>query len=188
MLAKRNNRGSLAEFGPALLIFILFVFVPLLDFGTLPIRYATAYNGLNQFVHRLAMAEKMSDAERMLKNERNLIKFLMTCGVEVTQARLDLRIVNKANQEIKVVIPEPSPVPKEWQPDAVNGPFLYYLVLTTDMKISPLFLMSLPWEGIPGLTSPCLVRIETTAPWENLGRDPNAQIPQGADYPYYMNE
>ncbi|HEY9732398.1 MAG TPA: hypothetical protein V6C89_10830 [Drouetiella sp.] len=188
MSAKRNNRGSLAEFGPALLIFIVFIFVPLLDFGVLPIRYAIAYNGLNQFTHRLAMAEKMSDAEQMLKSERSLIRWLMSCGVEVTQARLDLRIVNKFNQEKQVVIPEPSPVPKEWQPDASDGPFFYYLVLTTDMKISPLFIMNLPWKGIPGLTSPCSINMATTAPWENLGRDPNAQIQPGADYPYYMNE
>lgn len=188
MSATRSKRGSLTEFGPALVIFVVFFFVPLIDLGVLPIRYAIAYGAINQFVHHVSLAEKMSDADKMLKAEKFWSTTLTKCGVEVSKTQLALKIVNKADQETQVIIPEPAPIPKQWQPDGAQGPFLYYLVLTADTKISPLFMMNLPWKGIPGLTAPCSIRIESASAWENLGRDPNSQQIAQNEYPYYMNE
>ncbi|HEY9678906.1 MAG TPA: hypothetical protein V6C76_12935 [Drouetiella sp.] len=188
MPGKRNNKGSLAEFGPAMVVFVIFVLIPILDLGVLPIRYGLAYNELNEFVHRIAMAEKMSDAIQMIVTESKMPNSLKAFGVVVAKTKLSLRVVNKSNQVTVRSVPEPNLVPKQWQPDGKDGPFVYQLELATDLKISPLFLVSLPWKGIPGLTSPWSATIVTTSAWENVGRDSNAPPQKDGDYPYYMNE
>lgn len=175
-MKKRKQRGTtLVEFGPALVIFIVFFFVPLLDFGIIPIRLGLAYGASNIFVHRLGLAEKMSDANNMIKNERWWSADLKRCGVEVKTLKLALKVLNKQNQETELIIPSSGQLPPQYQPDSKGGNYIYYLQMTADLRVAPLFQMNLPWKGIPGFTSPAPLRVISCSAWENLGRDPDSQ-------------
>lgn len=178
---KRNGRGTtLTEFGPALAIFVIFVLIPLLDCGFIPVRYGIAYGVINHCTYRLSLAEKMSDAQKLL-GDTWWTNLLIKSGVGFSAPELSLRIVNKNDQEQQIVIPEPAPIPKEWQPDSKNGPFIYYLQMNVHTQIAPLFTMNLPWKGVPGLTAPAPIDITACSAWENYGRNPDTGE-------YFMNE
>lgn len=127
------------------------------------------------------MSEKLSDAEQMVMTDPFCNDYLSKFGITLKQSQLALIITDKQNQELQILIPRPAPVPVAWQPDSANGPFVYCLQYTVTTEISPLFTMSLPWKGVPGLTSPASVSFNVITNWENLGRDPNSEE-------YYLNE
>lgn len=182
---QRSKRGAaaLAEFGPAVIAFILFGFFPLLDYGVVLIRYGIGYGVQNALTHRMGLAEKISNADSMLNNDNGWRTQLKKCGVKVKLTDLRLKVVNKSNLETQVLIPEPSPVPAQWQPDSIGGPFIYYLELQTNLDIDPLFPMTSPWKAVPGLTGPMTIAITTDAAWENLGRDSESLSEE-----FYLNE
>jgi len=183
-LAKRSNLGSiLAEFSAAFLAFVVFIFIPLLDLCVIPIRYAVAYGAVNQLTHRMALCETVSKAVQMPATDTWWSGNLQNCGIHVTSSSLVIKVVSKLNMQTQVMLPVTAPVPTEWQPDSPNGPFYYYLELTSNLQIAPLLQMSSSGAGIPGLTGPAPVSIVTDAEWENLGRDPDS-----ANGDYYMNE
>ena len=180
---RSENGSALTEFSAALMMFILFMFVPLLDCGIIPIRYAFAYGVLNVLTHRMALCEKVSQADQMLKTEKWWHANLTACDIGIKSTSLNLKVVSKQNAETQVRIPEPAALPAQWQPDANAGPYFYYLELTTELEISPLFKMDMFGAGLPGLTGPATIAITTDADWENLGRDSESPAQD-----FYLNE
>ncbi|MGH9550461.1 MAG: hypothetical protein ACRD3W_13855 [Terriglobales bacterium] len=180
---RRNEKGSsLTEFGPALAIFIIFVIVPLLDLGVIPIRYGIAYGVLNQLTKRMGMCEKLSQANNMYMNEKWWVNDLNASGIFVSKKALSIRVVG-TNQETAANLPTSAPVPTNFLPDSKSGPYYYYLQLTSTLQINPLFPMTVPWAGIPGLTGPVTIPITTEGAWENLGRDSESPTED-----YFLNE
>lgn len=169
---KSRRRGStVPEFGASFVVFVIFVLVPLMDLGIIPVRYMAAYSILNILTHQMSVCDKVSQADQMRHKNLWWKGELNKFGIHVANSGLSLKIVSKQNMSKQVLIPAPAAVPAQWQPDSPSGPFFYYLELSSDLEISPLFHMGEPWSGLPGLTGPAKVRITTDADWENLSRD-----------------
>jgi hypothetical protein len=177
---RRRHGHALTEFGPALFMFIIFFFIPLIDLGFIPVRYVIALGVVDNLNKRMSMVEKMTDAQQLLKTD-GWVTQLNHFGVEVKSFELSLKIVSKANADDSVVVPLTSPITNDWLPDGSNCPCVYYLQLSVDTTISPLFTMNLPWSGVPGLTAPVPINLFTSAAWENFGRDPD-------NNQFYLNE
>jgi len=176
----RNFRGSLiAEFGPALFLLIFCFVIPLLDLGMLPIRYGLTYAAATNAVSKLALANKASDANRMLQTDTWWTSFLGKCGIDVEQKQLAMVVINKKGSGQVFATDQPGSIPSALLPDGPDGPGAYILRLSIKADISPLLVMS--GRGIPGLTSPVPITLQTSSVWENLGRDPDTTE-------YYLNE
>lgn len=179
---RRTKRGSaLTEFGPALTIFVLCFFVPLIDLGFLPVRCGTAYGTVDQCVHRISRSETMSEAWSRLNNDNWWSTFMKKCGITIDSKELALKIVSKEDKDKKVVVPFGSAVPADWLPNGPNGPCIYYLQLTVNTHIEPFFRLNFFGLGVPGLTEPAPMQFMSSAAWENLGRNPDTDK-------YFMNE
>ena len=177
---KRRQGHALTEFGPALFMFLIFFFVPIIDLGFIPVRYVIASGIVENLNKRMSMAEKMTDAENLL-NTDGWRSQLGHFGIDVQTYGLSLKIISKANADDNVVVPLTSPITNDWLPDGSNCPCVYYLQLSVDTKISPLFTMNLPAVAVPGLTAPVPINLSTSAAWENFGRDPD-------NNQFYLNE
>ncbi len=167
----------MTEFSGAMVIFILFIFAPLLNIGILPVRYLIAHGIMTEMTHRLAVCEKRSDAQKLLKSNQWWINLLKTCGVVVKNPDAILVVVDGSGAgKSSVTIGNELPVDK--LPNGSGGPYMYSIQLSADCDISPLFNAG---AGLPGFTSPVTIHMTSQAQWENLGRDPASSL-------YYINE
>lgn len=166
----------MAEFGAAMVVFVCFVILPIIDISAIPVRYLITQGVLNELVQRVALAESRSEAVEMV-NDNKWKQFLQACGVEVTAEPLKL-VVIAANGTEKTVLAPASAVNNQWLPGGVKAPCVYSLELGIDAALSPLCKGS---SGLPGFTSPVHVKLNSRAHWENLGRNP-------ATHKYFINE
>lgn len=179
---RRKSGSSLTEFGPALTIFVIAFFVPLIDICFLPIRCGTAYGTVDQCVHRISRAETMTEAWNRLNNDTWWTTFMKKTGITIDSKQLALKIISKDDEDKQVVVPFGSAVPAEWLPNGPNAPCIYYLQLTVDTHIEPfLKLNNMFGLGMPGLTEPAPFTFTSCSAWENLGRNPDTDK-------YFMNE
>lgn len=175
----RKAKGhAMLEFGVGMLVFICFIFIPLIDIGFIPVRYVIGSGTINEFTHRLSLNEKRSEAYQQLTDEGGWKTFLSQCGVTVHEPQLNLVICGKDESE-QVSIGKGVAVPAEWLPNGKNGPCIYSLELATDCDIAPLFPCSS--GGMPGFTKPITLTLKSKSQWENLGRNPQTLA-------YYINE
>lgn len=174
---KRSKSGSsMTEFSGAMIIFILFIFTPLLNIGILPVRYLIAHGIMTEMTHRMAVCEKRSEANKLLKTNSWWTNLLSACGVGVKNQAATLVIVDKGNG--KTSVPISTALSGDQLPNGPQGPFMYSLQLSADCDISPLFNAG---AGLPGFTSPVTIHLTSQAQWENLGRNPETTY-------YYINE
>jgi hypothetical protein len=178
MRTKSNRRKGavLAEFGPAMVVFVCFLIVPLIDISFIPVRYFIAQGVINNTAQRLCLAEKRSEANT-LAHGTWWTHFLTTCGVDVNPKPVKLIVCGK-NDADKLVLEPGQQVPDEWLPQGEKGPCVYLIELTVDAAIPPLYKYN---AGLPGFTGPIHVTMSGRANWENLGRNPETKK-------YYINE
>jgi hypothetical protein len=172
----RTQKGTLAEFAPALLIFICFVLLPAIDIAFIPVRYLIAQGVMNETAHRLALADTRTEANN-IAHEGWWTDFLKRCGVVVHPQPLRL-IVGGVNPAEPLVLLPSQPVPAEWLPTGAKAPCTYIVEMTAQADIGPLCNGS---SGLPGFTAPVHLTLNSRSNWENLGRDP-------ANHQYFINE
>ncbi len=175
---RRKSGSSMTEFSGALVIFVLFIFTPLINIGILPVRYLIAHGIMTEMTHRMAVCEKRrTEASQLLQTNLWWTKLLAACGVAVKNPQASLIIVDKGGSGKNTVAIGGS-IADDLLPNGSKGPFMYSIQLTADCAISPLFNAG---AGLPGFTSPVTIRMSSQAQWENLGRDPETTY-------YYVNE
>lgn len=167
----------MTEFSGALVIFILFIFAPLINIGILPVRYLIAHGVMAEMTHRMAVCEKRSVALNLLKTNKWWEAFLASCGVAVHNTEASLIIVGKSGND-KTSVLLGNALSDDQLPNGNKGPYMYSIQLASDCDIAPLFNAG---AGLPGFTSPVTFHLSSQAQWENLGRDPQSSL-------YYVNE
>ena len=172
----RKFGSSMTEFSGAMVIFILFIFAPLINVGILPVRYLIAHGILTEMTHRMAVCEKRTEASKLLKTNLWWTTLLGACGVAVKNPEASLIAVDQGGSKKAVSMGDPLTV--DLLPNGTKGPFMYSIQLTADCDISPLFNAG---AGLPGFTMPVTIRLSSQAQWENLGRNPETTF-------YYLNE
>jgi hypothetical protein len=177
MKVRRNKRGNIAELGPAFVVFICFIFTPLIDLGFIPVRYLIAQGVINEYVHRLSLAEKRSQSYEILATDNFWRQFLTQCGITLREPTLKL-IVCGNNDSDKISVESGEHIASEWLPNGSKGPCLYSMELSVDADINPLYTVN---NGLPGLAGPVTMKFASRSNWENFGRDPVTKE-------YYVNE
>ena len=170
------NGAVIAEFGAALVVFLCFLLVPLINISVIPMRYLIAQEVIAETVHRVAMSETRSEAT-VLAASGWWTPFLQKCGVAVHPQPMKLIVCGK-NAADKITLLPGQAVPPNWLPNGAKGPCIYAMEMTVDADIPPVFNSS---AGLPGFTAPIHVRLSGRSNWENLGRDP-------ATRKFYINE
>lgn len=179
---RKNTGAQAAEFAAALTVLLLFIVIPLLDLGVIPIRWGLAHHLVTSYSVNFARAETLSKAFEQLEQDRNLQDLLKKIGgVDAKHLRLALVITKPAQPDKKLVVEEPKHIPAAWLPDSPQGPFQYELELLAAVEVSPLILINLGEKKIPGLNAPFTVNMISSSHWENLGRNPNTNE-------FFMNE
>ena len=174
---RRTSGSSMTEFSGAMVIFILFIFAPLINVGILPVRYLIAHGVMTEITHRMSVCEKRSEAKNLLQTNTWWTNLLAACGVKVKDPKASLIIVDKDGGS-KSSIAINGTIADNLLPNGTGGPFMYSIQLSADCVISPLFNAG---AGLPGFTSPVTLHMSSQAQWENLGRDPETTF-------YYINE
>jgi len=167
----------MTEFSGAMVIFILFIFAPLINVGILPVRYLIAHGVMTEITHRMSVCDKRSDAKKLLQTNTWWTNLLKACGVAVKNPQASLIIIDKDGGN-KSTVDIASTLTDDLLPNGSGGPFMYSIQLTADCDISPLFNAG---AGLPGFTSPVTLHMSSQAQWENLGRNPETTF-------YYINE
>lgn len=180
----RQKGQQLADFTVAFGFLIMFVVLPLLDLGIVPVRYLMAQSSVSSYIKQLSLCETMSEAFKKLKSSNNDFDRLLTSigGTNVKSTRLSIIISSQKTSGKPIEVDKPRAIPKLWLPDGTNCPCQYMIKLSADLEINPL--ISLPKvgsTGIPGLNAPFVLTITNVVPWENLGVNPATQE-------YFLNE
>lgn len=179
---RRNTGAQAAEFAASLTVLVLFIVIPLLDLGVIPVRYGLAHHLVTSYSVNFARAETLSKAFEQLEEDKNLQELLKKIGgVNAKHLRLALVVTKPSNTDVKHVVEEPKHIPAAWLPDSPNGPFQYELELLATVEVSPLILINLGEKKVPGLNAPFTVNMISSSHWENLGRNPNTNE-------FFMNE
>lgn len=184
---RRSSRGSqLAEFTAAIVMLVLVILLPFLDFAILPVRWLLSQEIVNGYVRKLALCETYSQAHEILEADPSLATRLERLGgVKCRELKLKMRVsrvfLNAHPSEV-LVVEKPGQIPKAWLPDGQKSPCIYNLDLEVQALISPAILS--PASGgltIPGITSPVPFLLTASRNWENLGRNPTTKR-------YFINE
>lgn len=171
-LRTRTRTGAtIAEFGAAFIVLVIFIFIPLINAGFVVVRYYLATGALTEYVHRLSLTEKRSQALSMLSTDTWWSDFASNCGVTVTNKQLKV-IVCGANESDKLTVTNAQEIPDDWLPEGAKGPCVYTVNMEVDILVSPVFCGS---NGIPGITAPVPMNIAAHSHWENLSRDPKTK-------------
>lgn len=167
----------MSEFSGALIIFILFMFLPLINIGIMPVRYLIAHGTMSEMAHRMAVCEKRTDAYKLLQTNTWWKTFLAKCGVAVKSPEASMVIVGKDGSS-KTSVNLNNNLSDDLLPNADKGPFMYSIQLRAQCDIAPLFNGG---AGLAGFTKPVTFNMSSQAQWENLGRDPETTY-------FYINE
>jgi hypothetical protein len=174
----RTASGSaVTEFGPALILLVCFVLLPILNIAFVPIYWFAASASLDQFTHKLSLAEKRSDAYFQLANDSGWRDLLRRFGVTLHNPHLALIACDPAGSE-KIAITAGQAVPDNWLPGGAKSPCVYSLQLSVQADIPPVCPRA---AGLPGFSTPITITLCSHSQWENVGRDP-------ATGQYYLNE
>jgi hypothetical protein len=174
----RNQRGSLmTEFASAFVLFTCCLMIPLINISVIPVRYVISFAMVSEVTRKLALAETRSQAISLAAQPAFYQTFAKQFGIAMEPPTLS--VVCKDQNSETVIFPDKKPIPPVWLPGGSRSSHCNYLLRTeTTVQIPPLFCFG---PKIPALTSPILFNIGATAPWENLGCDPNTRE-------FYINE
>lgn len=170
----RSARGqNQVEFVASFVVLILFVVFPMINFGAIPVRIGLAQALIKDEVSRLAKSERFSVARKAIEQDSGLQQRLSAIGGISTKAiGLELRM-SKVNDPDKSVSSERvGGIPEPWLPDGSNCPCSAQIRLTVQGGVSPLIVCPQFGQEVPGLTGPFPITFVESAPWENLGRNP----------------
>lgn len=167
----------MTEFGAAFLVLVIFFFVPLINLSFIAVRFFITQGAVQEFVHRLALAEKRSDSYAMLATDNQWSDFCNKCGVNVTEKHLDLLICGAVSPD-QLRLPAIQPVPSNWLPGGSKSPCIYTYDLSVNISIPPIYSCQ---PAIPALTAPVAFTFNGRSNWENLSIDPSTSE-------YFINE
>jgi hypothetical protein len=174
----RTERGAaLTEFTAAFVVLVIFFFIPLVNMSFIGVRFFIAQGAVQEFVHRLALAEKRSDSYNTMSSDSWWSDFSKNCGLQIGSTKLDM-IVSATNTADQVRLAQGQPVPPEYLPGGAKAPCIYTYELSVDINIPPIYAGG---PSIPGITTPIPLKLAGRSAWENLSRDP-------ATTEYYINE
>lgn len=184
--AKKNQsrlRGSqLAEFSAALLLFVLFVIVPIVDFMIVPVRAVMVQQIMTKQARRLAFAESFGKAIEMLDADSEFFEsLLMLGGLRIDGRKLYLQVGNASDKKDALMVSSPGSVPERLLPSNPESASSYKLVLEMDLLFSPAFLLNGSGMKIPGISAPFPLTMRACHAWENLGKNPESGK-------FYLNE
>ena len=175
-IAGRSSRGSqLAEFGPAIVILVGVILVPLLDLVVIPVRWMLAQDIANESVRQLALCETFSGARSKLNAYPSLESKLQGLG-GVTVKSIDMQMkITRTSDSQSFYAKSPGEIPANWLPLTDANSNIYSLDLLINSQMFPVILFPKIGIGIPGLNEPVAFAISASHEWENLGRDPNTK-------------
>ena len=174
----RTKRGAaLTEFAAAFVVLVVFFFIPLVNMSFIGVRFFIAQGAVQEFVHRLALAEKRSDSYNSLASDSWWSNFCKNCGLQIGSSKLDM-IVAATNSTDKLRLAQGQAVPTEFLPGGAKAPCIYTYELTVDISIPPIYNNG---PSVPGITTPIPLKLSARSEWENLSRNP-------ATTGYYINE
>jgi len=171
-----QNGAAIMEYGGALMMFVCFLLIPLIDIGMIPIRHFFAAGTINDLGYRMGHCKKRSDAYTMLTSEAWWKHSLNTFGVNISNTSLTLIACAQSGE--KATFSQSQTLPPQWLPNGTKGPCIYSVNLNTIVKMNPIYLGKV---GLPGFNTPITFDITSRSSWENLGCDPNT-------LQYYINE
>lgn len=174
---RSQSGGAIAEFGAAFVVLVIFFFVPLVNLGFIGVRYFIAQGLIQEYVHRLSLAEKRSEAYASLATDSWWKDFCDRCGVTVAGRELSM-VVCGANGTDKIAVAGGSPISSQWLPGGSKGPCIYTFDLVVDVEIPPIYTGG---PAVPGITAPIPLKIQAHSNWENLSRNP-------VSTEYFINE
>lgn len=164
------------------MILIICIFLPVLNLAIIPIRSGLASAHVSNFAKQLSLSERFSQAKEKLAAADGLVSRLKSIGgVDPKDARLSLIIDSMKHSGNQITVDRPGSIPAEWQPNGQHCQCEYVLSLSVDADVSPLIKVPLAGLNVPGLNAPILMTFSASAPFENLGRDPDSQE-------YFLNE
>lgn len=174
--SRRNRHGQQAsEFAGALVILLVFIAVPMVDLGIIPVRLGLAQALVGNEVRKLALEEKTSRAFKSVEEGHELKDALKALGgVELKSLELALAIESSRSDSSRKIVTRPGSIPADWLPDGAHCPCNYMLNLKVEADVHPLVTAPLPGQSIPGLTGPVRAAFVEVSHWENLGRDPSS--------------
>ncbi len=181
--AKTRQKGQqLADFSVAFGFLIIFVVLPLINLGVVPVRFLFAQSAVGSFIKQLSLCESMSEAFKKVKADKEIEKMMVSIGgTHVKSARLAVVINSQKKVGNQIEVHRPKSITKVWLPDGENCPCQYMIKLSVDLEIDPLLTLPKVGGGIPGLNAPFPLTITNVTPWENLGVNPATQQ-------YFLNE
>lgn len=168
ILKKRNSSGSsLAELAPALFIlFFLFVF-PLINLGTIALRYGLLASAARDGAHAAATAytfETSSPGKPSALNKSPQAVQAMAgkfTGINVTSIDVDILVTDISNQTVTRhdnKLPQPANTQSN----------IYSLESIVTAQLSPLVAMDMPFlDSVPGLTGPWTTTVRAREYAEN---------------------
>ena len=183
----RTTGQQSAEFAASFALLVFSILIPLLDLGTLALRWGLAADLVGTYVPKLAVMDKPSQAFAAVEwaptpkqtkaktnlQENRLVSLLTRLsGVHTRKIDLELIIDNQKMSGPSIMVNTPTQIPVDWLPEGNNCPCLYHLQLSVKADIEPLFVVPIGGQNIPGLNAPLPVTLTSRAVWENLGRDP----------------
>jgi hypothetical protein len=187
---KRNRRrtqlgSQISEFGGAIIILVVFVLIPMLDFVVVPIRWMMAQEIVNNYARKLAMCETLSQSYATMEADPSLKDLLQNIGgVQVKLIDMHVRISRTSTMSSATdvyIVNQPRRIPAAWLPIADNQSRLFSLELIVHSNMSPAILLSgINWP-IPGITAPIPMLVTASHEWGNLGRNPRTGN-------YFINE
>lgn len=183
MIRSREKGQQMADFTVAFGFLVIFVILPLIDLGVVPVRFLMAQTSVRNYIKQLSLCETMSQAYAKVKSNNNEFDKLLTSigGTHVKSTKLLIVISSQKKQGAQIEVDKPKAIQKMWLPDGSNCPCQYMIKLSVDLEISPLITLPKILGGIPGLSAPFVLTLTEIAPWENLGINPATQE-------YFINE
>ena len=163
----------MVEFSAALVLLVIGIFIPIFDFGVIPLRWILWQEALNIDARRLARCENFSTAKNTLTDNTSLTMYNTRIdGVNLISPDCDLVISMVYPPYDYYVAQAPNEIRAEWLPGGPKSPCYYEMEVNAVVEISPLFLWSGIKTPVPGLTVPLTCKTKARAHWENYGRNP----------------
>ena len=174
---RRGQKGSIAEFGPALILILIVFLFPMIDLIYLGIAYAAGWY-CNHLVIREVACHNPCDAAAMgtcITTATNawgasgLSNFIgnpnVVNNVTFTTVTKPTAGGNETVQSSGLPYPVAAPV---ITPAPGNSTYVGYCTVTTSMAVKPF--VSLPWIGdVPGINQPVTFNFGDTRPQEEKG-------------------
>ncbi len=155
MRRRRGENGSqIAEFGPALALFVLLIIFPLINFAYIACAYGSSWFLNHRIVRELALTNP-NDQQAVQAAESRVGESWATTGLA------GLMGITQSNYSEKVANKDLTYTPK------VNPSFVR---LTSDVKVRPL--LTIPaFAGVPGLGADMTFSFTEEQPLEEKGLD-----------------